>query len=169
MSKVLRRKRQEMFVYEGFGFPVALLHVPMVRVRGAWTPDVDFNKLSERLLEALARKAARLTGSEVRFIRHSFAMTLKQFAQRFGVTHPAVIKWERAGNRPTLMAWAIEKDIRLEILRSRSGLEPKEFMSAYADLKEEAAARPERIRLEVSQTASRRKRENQSWQSSMPT
>ncbi|MBI4566686.1 MAG: hypothetical protein HY716_18570 [Planctomycetes bacterium] len=153
MNKVLDRKRQEMLVYEGFGFPVVLVHVPMVRVRGAWTPDVDYNKLTNRLLKALARKPARLTGNEVRFIRHSVSMTLEQFARRFGVTHPAVIKWERAGNRPTVMAWAVEKDIRLEILRSRSDLEPKEFMSAYADLRDEAAARPERIRLEVSQTA----------------
>ena len=153
MNKTLDRKRQEMFVYEGFGFPVVLMHVPMVHVRGAWTPDVDFNKLSDRLLEALARKPARLTGNEVRFIRHSVSMTLVQFARRFGVTHPAVIKWERSCNRPTVMTWAVEKDIRLEILRSRSELEPKEFMAAYAELEEEAAARPERIRLEVSQMA----------------
>ncbi len=153
MNKVMERKHQDMFVYQGFGFPVALLHVPMVRVRGAWTPDIDFNKLSGLLLEALARKSARLTGSEVRFIRQSLAMNLEQFAQRFGVTHPAVIKWEKSGERPTAMAWAVEKDIRLEILRSSPALKPREFMTAYTELEHEASAKPERIRLEVSQTA----------------
>lgn len=151
MNTVLERRHRDLFVYEGFGFPVALLHVPMVRVRGTWTPDVDFNILSGRLLEALARKPARLTGNEVSFIRQSLTMTLDQFAQRFGVTHPAVIKWERSGNRPTAMTWAIEKDIRLETLRSRSKLKPREFMAAYTDLEVEAAAPPKRIRIEVSQ------------------
>jgi DNA-binding XRE family transcriptional regulator len=153
MNKVLKRKRQEMFVYRGFGFPVVLIQVPMMHVRGVWTPDVNFNNLSDRLLEALARKPVRLTGNEVRFIRQSLSMTLEQFAQRFGVTHPAVIKWERAGNRPTVMTWAVEKDIRLETLRSRPELQPKEFMAAYADLREKATGRPERVRLVVLQTA----------------
>jgi len=125
----------------------------MVRVRNAWTPDVNLNKLSDQLLEALARKPARLTGNEVRFIRHSLSMTLEQLAQRLGVTHPAVIKWERAGNRPTVMAWAIEKDLRLEILRTRLRFGPREFLQAYTRLEEEAIGRPERVRLEVSQTA----------------
>lgn len=153
MRWILERKRQETFVYEGFGFPVVLVNVPMVRVRDAWTPDVNLNKLSDRLLEALARKPARLTGNEVRFIRHSLSMTLEQLARRLCVTHPAVIKWERAENRPTVMAWAIEKDLRLEILRTRSGFEPREFLEAYTKLEEQAIGRPERVRLEVSQTA----------------
>lgn len=153
MNRILERKSHAMFEYEGFGFPVVLLNVTMVCVRNAWTPDVDLNKLADRLLEALARKPARLTGNEVRFIRHSFSMTLEQFARRFGVTHPAVIKWERAGNRPTVMTWSVEKDLRLEILRSRSGLAPREFLEAYTRLEEEAVGRPERVRLEVSQPA----------------
>ncbi len=153
MRKTLARKRQDSFVYRGFGFPVALLHVPMVRVRGVWTLDVDYNELSDRLLEALARKPTRLTGNEVRFIRHSLSMTLEQFARRFSVTHPAVIKWERFGNRPTVMTWSAEKDIRLAVLRTRLHLQPPEFMEAYANLEVEAAGRPARVRLEVSRPA----------------
>jgi DNA-binding transcriptional regulator YiaG len=149
MSKVLERKSQDMFVYGGFGFPVALLNVPMVRVRGPWTPDVNFNALSRPLLDALAKKPARLTGHEIRFIRHSLSMTLQQFARRFGVTHPAVIKWESARNRPTVMAWAVEKDIRLEALRSSAGVLPSGFLKAYQALKDTPAARPVRVRLDV--------------------
>jgi hypothetical protein len=149
MVKVLERKSQGMFVYGGFGFPVALLNVPMVRVRGAWTPDVDFNALSHRLLQALSRKPARLTGHEIRFIRHSLSMTLEQFAHRFGVTHPGVIKWERSGNRPTVMAWAVEKDIRLEALRSSSPTPPAGFLKAYQELKVRPAAKSVRVRLEI--------------------
>jgi DNA-binding transcriptional regulator YiaG len=144
-----QRKFQGKLVYEGFGFPVALINVPMARARGAWTPDVNFNALSGALLEALARKPARLTGREVRFIRHSLSMTLEKFARRFGVTHPAVIKWERSGNRPTVMAWAVEKDIRLEALRSASRVASSGFLKAYRDLETQPAAKSGRVQLDV--------------------
>jgi len=153
MNKRMDRKRRNRFRYQGFGFPVILVDVPMVRVRGAWTPDVNYNRLSSRLLEVLARKPARLTGNEIRFIRHSLEMTLAQFATRFGITHPAVIKWEKTGNRPTMMTWALEKDIRLEILRSGSVVNPAGFLAAYGALKEELAATSESVRLPIGRSA----------------
>ncbi len=81
------RKR---FVYEGFGFPVILRNVPMVKVHGQWTPKIDYNELAVYVLFALARKPWRLTGDEMRFIRLHFEMTLTQFGDRFSVSHPAV-------------------------------------------------------------------------------
>ena len=150
MSKKLERKTQKEFAYEGFGFPVVLLRVPMVRVRGAWTPDVNYDQLARELLEALALKPGRLTGNEVRFIRHSLSMTLQDFAGRFGgVTHPAVIKWEQAENDPTTMNWAVEKDIRLEILRSVSKIKPREFLEAYSSLAKERTATRRKMKLTV--------------------
>ncbi len=147
MSRQLERKRQSVFEYHGFGFPVVLSNVPMVQVRGVWTPDVNFNELEKKLLAALACKPVRLTGNEVRFIRHSLSMTLEQFAERFGVTHPAVLKWEAAKNRPTKMTWAVEKDIRLEILSSLSSVRPSRFVEVYEDLNKEPSSKPERVRL----------------------
>ncbi len=149
MTDGVERKRLDSFLYEGFGPPVVLLNVPMVRVRGAWTPDVDYNQLSRQLLAALASKPARLTGNEIHFIRHALAMTLERFARRFGVTHPAVIKWERQGNRPTAMTWAVEKDIRLEALRSLSEVKPARFLKAYGALAERPAARVARVCLDL--------------------
>lgn len=149
MSKTHKRGRRAQFVYEGFGFPAVLVDVPVIRVRGAWTPDVDLNGLARDLLQALARVRARLTGNQVRFIRHSFKMTLERFAGRFGVTHPAVIKWERAGNSPTPMSWAIEKDIRLEIIRSLSPVRPAQFVQLYGALANRPAGRFERVRLRI--------------------
>ena len=35
------KKVQKRFVYEGFGFPVLFLNVPMIKIRGNWTPDVE--------------------------------------------------------------------------------------------------------------------------------
>jgi DNA-binding transcriptional regulator YiaG len=153
MARTLERKVLDRFVYEGFGFPVVLVQVPMVRVRREWTPDVNFDALSKRLLKAVAEKLARLTGAEVRFVRHSLSMTLEEFASRFGVTHPAVLKWEGCGNHPTAMSWAIEKDIRLEILRSFARLKPSEFLDAYRDFAKKPARKRGRIRIELPQTA----------------
>ncbi len=43
-------------------------------------------------------------------------MTVRFFAERFSVKHPAVIKWEKTEKLLTQMAWSTEKDIRLFIL-----------------------------------------------------
>lgn len=108
-----KTKIEKYLIDTGFGFPVVLLNVPMVEVRGIWTPDIDYNKLTNEVLKSLAVKPARLTGNEVRFIRLTFEMTLKEFATRFYVTHPCVINWEKEKGNPTGMNWITEKDIRL--------------------------------------------------------
>jgi DNA-binding transcriptional regulator YiaG len=146
--KILPRKRRKLFVYEGFGFPVALVNVPMVRIRGTWTPDVNYNTLELQVLHALALKPAKLTGAEIHFIRHAMRMTLEQFARRFGVTHPAVIQWEQARHRPTRMAWAIEKDIRLQVLKSQLAVPAARFAEAYQALSEARQAKSMRISVE---------------------
>jgi DNA-binding XRE family transcriptional regulator len=135
----MEKRIQGQFVYEGFGFPVVLKNVPMVKVRGAWTPDVDYNALSKGVLRAIATHQDRLTGGEVRFVRHYFEMTLQQFAERFGVSHPAVLKWEKAGAGVANMTWGIEKDLRLFILDSM-GAKPKTLAETYRML-----ARPPRV------------------------
>lgn len=132
------RKIQKEFIDHGFGFTVKLVHVPMVKVRGIWTPDIDYNLLTESVLTSLCEKPARLTGSEVRFIRLHFEMTLQAFAKRFAVSHAAIIKWEKTKNRPTMMNWSSEKDLRLFVL-SKLHPKPTEFAQLYRvleDLKE---------------------------------
>ena len=100
----------------GFGFPIRLLNVPMIKVRGAWTPKINYNALSLKVLRALAHKESRLTGNEIKFIRTHFEMSLQEFAKRFCVTHVGVMKWEKTKNAPTSMGWSAEKDIRLFVL-----------------------------------------------------
>jgi len=149
MTETKVRKR---FVYEGFGFPVVLLNVPMVKVRGAWTPKVNYNHLAEDVLVALAGKPARLTGSEVRFIRQHFEMTLTQFGDRFSVSHPAVLKWEDAGDEATAMKWPVEKDIRLFILDALKAKD-KDLAALYRHLKTEARAVGKPIEMDVAKAA----------------
>jgi len=43
-----KRKIEKAYIYNGFGFPVVLHNVPMINVRGVWTPDIsgtDWKKL----------------------------------------------------------------------------------------------------------------------------
>ena len=141
MSK-LERKIQPSFRYDGFGFAVILIDVPMMQFRGEWAPDINFHKLADMVLEALAHKPARLTGNEIRFIRHSWEMTTTQFAERFSVTHPAVLKWERFADKATSMDWATEKDIRLEILH-RLGVKSAAFEQAYNSLVKASPSQPQ--------------------------
>lgn len=88
----------------------------MVKVRGRWTPEINYNEFGKAVLLALCHKPSRLTGAEVRFIRQQLGITLQAFAERFCVTHVAVIKWEKAGNKSTPMSWTTEMDLHLFIL-----------------------------------------------------
>ncbi len=149
MADTKTRKR---FVYEGFGFPIVLLNVPMVKVRGAWTPQVDYNKLAREVLLALAHKPARLTGNEVRFIRHYFEMTLTKFGDQFSVSHPAVLKWEDTQDDATSMKWPIEKDIRLFILDALDA-EAEDLAALYRCLRKEAKIRGKPVEMDMAKAA----------------
>ena len=129
----METKIQREFIYHGFGFPVKFKNVPMIKVRGTWTPKVDYQRIAKELLYALAFKPGRLTGHEVRFIRLEAGITLQEFGKRFDVSHVAVLKWEKAGDRVTPMAWSIEKDLRLSILK-REGEGAAELAKLYAEL-----------------------------------
>lgn len=124
-------KIQEEYIDTRYGFPIRLLNVPMIKVRDVWTPKINYRRLELDVLKALATKPSPLTGQELHFIRHSFEMTLESFAERFSVTHPAVMKWEQKDDQPTRMSWSTEKDIRLAIYEQVSA---SEFQALYRQL-----------------------------------
>ena len=146
------RKIKKRIIYEGFGFPIVFENVSMVRVRGDWTPDIDYNNIAKHVLNCLSQKPARLTGDEIRFIRHSFEMTLVEFAKRFSVTHPAVLKWEKSGCQTPSMNWPIEKDIRLAIVAYLRKTKTK-FFEVYEKLKSEPKEKVKPICLDLSKAA----------------
>ncbi len=57
-----------------------------------------------------------LSGNQVHFIRTYFEMTLEAFGKHFGVTHAAVINWEKTKNRAAKINPSLELLIRLFIL-----------------------------------------------------
>ena len=99
----------------GLGFPVHIRNAELIKVRGTWALKIDHNKLNTMVALALSTGNSRLTGNQLKFIRYFFKMTLKDFGERFGVSHSTVVSWEKKGNSSTRMEWGTEKDIRLEV------------------------------------------------------
>src|SRR5262245_57587377 len=112
----MKRKIEKQFKYEGLGFVVHLLNVPMIEVRGIWTPDIDYNLLQKVVLRALAHYPAPLTGNHIRFIRSWLALSQEEFGKLFGVRHSAVVKWEKSQENPAKIALNTEREIRMHIL-----------------------------------------------------
>ncbi len=122
------------------------------KVRGKWTPKVNYNRLSEVVLHALSEKPVRLTGNEVKFIRQYFEMTLQTFAKRFSVSHVAVLKWEKTKDKPTNMSWSTEKDLRLFILSMKEEKAEK-LADLYRDLEDSKSSKKQVIQVDVENMA----------------
>ena len=112
----METKRAKRFIYEGLAFPVVLVHIPLVKKRDVWTPSINYNKFQKEVLLALSHKPVALNGNEVHFIRTYFEMTLEDFGKQFGVSHVAVLNWEKMGNKPSKINPTTELCIRLLIL-----------------------------------------------------
>lgn len=91
--------KTETFIYDGLGFPVKLVNVPMKKVFGEWVLDINLGKFQRDILHILAYKNQPLASAELRFIRKYFELTTTAFGKAFGVTHAAVLKWESRQNR----------------------------------------------------------------------
>lgn len=104
------------FEYDGFGFPIMLLNFPLKEIRGIQVPAIDYNLLQRNVLLALCSKPVPLTGNEIRFIRQYLEMTYKEFGKEFGMTHAAVINWEKSKNSFAKILPAMEICIRLCVL-----------------------------------------------------
>ena len=139
-------KVQARYIDKGFGFPVVIKGVPMIKVRDRWTPQIDYSDFAKKVLAELVELDGRLTGNQVKFIRLQLEMTLQQFAERLGLTHPAIIKWEKTRNKPTGMNWSTEKDIRLFITSELKGT-AKDLFALYSQLETVTPSRAGRIEL----------------------
>ena len=148
----METKKLKKWIDHGFGFPVVFENVTMVKVRGEWSPKIDYKVAAKEIVGALATKDGLLTGNEVKFIRQYFEMTLQGFAERFCVSHPGVIKWEDRGNKPTSMSWGTEKDIRMFIV-SKVSRDSKRLAKLYTQLEEQPEESKEKIHIDAEEAA----------------
>ncbi len=119
----------------GFGFPVIIKNVPMARIGEDEMALIDYKKLEKALIQAMPAKHARLSGAEIRFIRQHFGLTLQAFGGIFGVTHPAVKKWESCKEHPACMTIGTEKALRMWVQRRLSGSEHR-FITLWDSLED---------------------------------
>ena len=106
-------RKKDTFIYEGLGFPLRLLNVPLKEVHGEWVFDFSMGLFQKCVLEMIARKPSPLTGPELRFIIDYFEMAYRDFAKILGVSHVAVVKWEKEQSK---MSPSTEVCLRLYIL-----------------------------------------------------
>ncbi len=111
-----KQKIEREFVYDGLGFPIVLRNVPMIELRGVWTLDIDLNVLQRAVLLALAHHPMDLTGNQIRYIRTWLGLTKAKFGKLFGMTHPAVVKWEKTADKASKMNLSAQRDLRLLVL-----------------------------------------------------
>lgn len=91
--------KRKTLIFEGFGFPIKLINVPMKKMAGEWVFDINLGKLELTVLYCLLRKRAPLNGDELKFIRKFLNLNTTEFGKLFGVSHVAVVKWERRQTR----------------------------------------------------------------------
>lgn len=131
----MKTKIQEKFIYEGLGFPVELNHVEMIKIGKEWAPRIDVEKIAKDVLKKLPTQETRLTGAQIRFIRESFGMSLRDFAKKVvHQSHMAVSKWEKFSDDPTNMDSATEVVLRLYVFHEVVVKKPnqeKKFFRAY--------------------------------------
>jgi len=132
-----KARKRETILYEGLGFPIRLVNVPMRKVFDEWAIDINFNALQKAVLHMLATKQSPLRGPELRFIIDYFEMSYRDFAKLFGVSHVAVVKWEKEASR---MNPSTEVYLRLYILNYLK-VNDKEFRRVYLELSPENFSR----------------------------
>lgn len=91
----MTEKKTETFTYKDLGFPILLVDVPMRKILGEWVLDINLNVLQLEVLKMLIHQPTPLQAGELRFIRKYFEMTTTTFGEVFGVSHAAIIKWEK--------------------------------------------------------------------------
>lgn len=127
------------FIWEGLGFPIRLVNVPMKKVFGEWVLDINLEHFQKAVLHMLARKPTPLSGCELRFIIDYLKMSTREFAHLFGVTHAAVSKWE---NEKSRMNPSTEVCLRLYILNHLK-VADKEFRKLYLKMSPQNLANAE--------------------------
>lgn len=143
----MKEIKKDTFIWEGLGFPIRLINVPMKKVFGEWILDINLVHFQKAVLNMLARKPTPLIGGELRFIIDYLEMSTREFAKLFGVTHAAVLKWI---NEKSRMNPGTEVCLRLYILNYLK-VADKEFRKAYLTINPEnlANAESEKTPLEI--------------------
>jgi DNA-binding transcriptional regulator YiaG len=136
MSQDIKKKT---LIYTGLGFPIRLINAPMRKIYGEWAFDFSMGLFQEVVLHMLATKPSSITGPELRFIIDYFELSYREFAKLFGVSHAAVVKWEKEKSK---MNPNTEISLRLYILNYLN-VSDAEFRKQYVELSQHHSSSPD--------------------------
>ncbi len=122
-------RKKETFIYEGLGFPIELIDTPMKKVFGEWVIDIDMNALQIFVFKGLIHKPYPLTGKEMRFMRKFLEKSTTELGEELGVSHAAIVKWEKEEAKIGPMQEAYIRMFFNESLRDR------ELLNIYKEIK----------------------------------
>jgi DNA-binding transcriptional regulator YiaG len=134
--------------FNGFGFPIILLNAPIRVEHGEEIPDVNFNRLQDTLFHALLLKPSRLSGAEVKFLRHYLELTQEAFGKTVKVERSLVSKWETKYLKATGMSSHIEIFLRLKLAKLRKQSIDHNFSIGEPATNAKGVGKPIEIRLD---------------------
>ena len=134
--------------FNGFGFPVVLLNAPMKVEHGEEIPDVNFNRIQDILFQALLLKPSRLSGAEVKFLRHYLELTQEAFSKTVKVERSLISKWESKDLKATGMSSHIEIFLRLKLAKLKNQSIDRNFSVGEPATDTKSVGKPIEIRLD---------------------
>lgn len=134
--------------FNGFGFPVILLNAPMKIEHGEEIPNVNFNRLQDNLFQALLLKPSRLSGAEVKFLRHYLKLTQEAFSKTLKVERSLISKWESKDLKATGMSSHIEIFLRLKLAKLKNQSIDRNFSVGEPATDTKSVGKPIEIRLD---------------------
>jgi DNA-binding transcriptional regulator YiaG len=111
----MAKKLIKTYVYEGLGFPITLHNVEMVLINDEYAPKIDVRLIAEQAIRSFVLQKTKLTGSQIRFIRSYFSLSLRDFSDIVNESHTAVRKWENFKEKSTNMDPNVETRIRVYV------------------------------------------------------
>ncbi|MDB6080842.1 MAG: hypothetical protein JWO53_114 [Chlamydiia bacterium] len=143
----MSEKKRDTILYNGLGFPIRLINVPMRKAYGEWILDIDFNQLQVVALLMLVKQNNSFSGKEIAFIRHYFDMSTVEFGKLLGVSHVAVLKWVREERKMNVTTEIFLRSCILNQLK----VTDKDFRRIYLTFKPEVISKRaiESIPLEI--------------------
>lgn len=145
------------YIYEGFGFPVVLCNVPAKKIRGKWTPLVNYKALARYVLKMICFLQEPLTGDQIFFIRQQLRLTGEQLAEMLGISQAAISKWEKNRDKIAKIEPSTEFCLRIIALESidegssselRQSLMERHILGEIKEMQKLAGFTPSPVKLE---------------------
>ena len=106
------------YEWNGFGFPIVFDELPAIKIKDEIVPDVDWVEVAIPLIRFIcSSQDLPFSGNQIKFIRHHFGMSLREFAGFVGVTHQSVMRWEEHDKSSAHVDENTEIIFRIKVLK----------------------------------------------------